>query len=45
MKSYYRGVDGVFLVYDTTNLNSLCSLHGWLEDLQEVSIQHIFNDN
>uniref|UniRef100_A0A2S2PP05 GTP-binding protein YPT1 n=1 Tax=Schizaphis graminum TaxID=13262 RepID=A0A2S2PP05_SCHGA len=35
--SYYRGSNGVFIVYDITDLNSLFKLNDWITDIQEAS--------
>lgn len=42
MKMYYRGLHGLFLVYDITNEKSLYVLNNWLEDFIDVSIKHVF---
>jgi len=49
IKLYYRGANGLFIVYDVTNLNSLHNLEFWMKDIENVSIQHftltVFNNS
>lgn len=35
--SYYRGAQGVFIVYDITDLNSSFKLDDWIKDIENVS--------
>ena len=35
--AYYRGADGIILVYDVTNLNSFQHVQDWLEDVHKVT--------
>ena len=37
MRSYYRDVCGVFLVFDVTNRRSFASLDNWLADIRRQS--------
>lgn len=37
-KNYYRGADAVMLVYDVTVARSFVDLPGWLEELQNFSL-------
>jgi len=38
LENSYRGVHGIYIVYDITNLNSLIQLDGWIKHIETVSI-------
>lgn len=38
LENSYRGVHGIYIVYDITNLNSLIKLDGWIKHIETVSI-------
>jgi len=42
-QSYYRGADGIFIVYDITNANSVYALKDWIHDVECVSNCIIIN--
>ena len=37
-KNYYRGADAVVLVYDVTQARSFVDVPGWLEELENYSL-------
>ncbi|KAF0715612.1 Insulin-like growth factor 2 mRNA-binding protein 1, partial [Aphis craccivora] len=38
LENSYRGVHGIYIVYDITNLNSLIKLDGWIKHIETVII-------
>lgn len=38
LENSYRGVHGICIVYDITNLNSLIQLDDWIKHIETVSI-------
>ncbi|KAJ3432774.1 ras-related protein rabd2a-like [Anaeramoeba flamelloides] len=39
--SYYRGAHGIFIVYDTTNLNSFNNIKIWLEGIDQNASESV----
>ena len=41
LSSYYKGANGILLLYDITNLNSFKSLSNWLIDIEKNSSKNV----
>ena len=41
LSSYYKGANGILLLYDITNINSFKSLSNWLIDIEKNSSKNV----
>ena len=41
-KSYYRGSNIIFLVYDVTNLNSFKNIKNWMKDIEDFNKEKVY---
>ena len=41
-KSYYKGSNIIFLVYDVANLNSFENIKKWMKDIEENTIEKVY---